>query len=248
MIQPAERPPQSAGGKLELASVMEMARHLSSILDLNTLLEKIMDISIEVTGAERCCLFLSPDQGEQKLEAQATRNTGGAPLAVTDFAFSRNFVGKVEKSREAWLVADAAAEKTLQYEPSVTKQGLRSVLCAPLIARDNMIGAVYLDNRTTGGLFTGEKLEVLRILLAQAAISIENAKATKELQKTYDKLQQYANMLEEKVKERTSELQEKMTQLEEFNQLAAGRELKVTELEKESDELRREMGRQAKYR
>ena len=69
----------------------------------------------------------------------------------------------------------------------------KSILCLPLTERGRIVAVVYLENNLATGVFTQERLEVLQLLSAQAAISLENARL-------------YAS-LEEKVRQRTRELE-----------------------------------------
>ncbi len=210
--------------KLELSSIISASHNLSSILDLDSLLEKIMDISIEITGAERGLLFLYPEKGGE-LELKISRNISAAKGEKDELSISRSTIKKVEGTKTSVLVVDALTDTQLRNEESVVRNGLRSILCVPLISRESMIGLVYLDNRLVGGLFNEEKLELLKTLLIQAAISIENARATSELKRMQNELKEYASTLEEKVKERTGELanknellQEQMEKVKEANQ------------------------------
>jgi signal transduction histidine kinase len=80
------------------------------------------------------------------------------------------------------------------------------VLCVPLLHRRQIVGLFYLENNLTPGAFSKSRLEVLSMLSAQAAISIENAGL-------YRKLEEYSHTLEQKVHERTDELNQKNTRL-----------------------------------
>jgi len=76
----------------------------------------------------------------------------------------------------------------------VVKNATQSLLCFPIINKQELVGAIYLENKNSKGVFSTERLEVLKMLSSQAATSIENALL-------------YAS-LEDKVKERTHELNE----------------------------------------
>jgi histidine kinase len=75
----------------------------------------------------------------------------------------------------------------------------KSILCAPILHQGKLMGILYLENTLIEGAFTPARLEVLQILAAQAAISIENSRLY--------------GMLEEKVRERTAELREVQAKL-----------------------------------
>lgn len=198
----------------ELSSVVKVSHYLSSILDLDALLEKIMDICMETAGAERGFLFLySDNDNQEELDIKVSRNLEKEVFANEEFAISRTIIEQVKQKQDAVIVVDAALDRELKQHLSVVKYGLRSVLCVPLTARGKMIGLVYLDNRLVGELFTTDKLEFLKILCAQAAISIENAQL-------YKQVENYSKTLEQKVKERTKELMNTQNELIHAEKLA----------------------------
>ena len=83
----------------------------------------------------------------------------------------------------------------------------KSVICIPVTRPGQFEGAIYIENNLTRGAFTEDRVEVIKLLSAQASISIENA--------------QLYDSLENKVRERTSALHEKSNALEQLsNQLA----------------------------
>ncbi len=66
--------------------------------------------------------------------------------------------------------------RPLPGDPYVQAQGPRSVLCAPMLHQGKLVGMLYLENNLTTGAFTPERLELVRVLASQAAISLENAR------------------------------------------------------------------------
>ena len=58
----------------------------------------------------------------------------------------------------------------------------RSILCAPILHKSELIGALYLENNLISKAFTPERLEVLKVLVSQIAISLENANFISHMQ------------------------------------------------------------------
>ncbi|GAB4304566.1 MAG: hypothetical protein Fur0025_46340 [Oscillatoriaceae cyanobacterium] len=98
----------------------------------------------------------------------------------------------VERTKQSIILEDATADQVFQSDVYITTNRPKSVLCAPITNRGQLISIVYLENNLTEGAFTADRVEVLKVLCAQAAISIENALL-------------YRN-LEQKVEERTAQL------------------------------------------
>ncbi|MBN1898119.1 MAG: diguanylate cyclase [Spirochaetes bacterium] len=160
-----------------MTTVLGTSRYLSSILDLDELLEKIMDKTMEMVGAERGILLLYPDDKRDKdLDIRVIRNVEKGQLRGEAFISSQSLIEKVEKEKKPIIVEDAGTDTQLKGQSSVVKYGLKSVLCAPIMARGNMLGVIYLDNRLVTGLFSQEDLMVLDLISNQAGVSIENAR------------------------------------------------------------------------
>jgi PAS domain S-box-containing protein len=74
------------------------------------------------------------------------------------------------------VIDDVTTDSRFSGDSYVGRSGVRSLLCMPIIKQSERIGALLLENRLTSGAFTPERLEVLRILLAQAASALDNAR------------------------------------------------------------------------
>jgi GAF domain-containing protein len=66
----------------------------------------------------------------------------------------------------------------------VRRQRLRSVLCLPIVKQTSLVGALYLENSLTPGVFTPDRVAVLQLLASQAAISLDNAALYTDLQRS----------------------------------------------------------------
>jgi signal transduction histidine kinase len=71
---------------------------------------------------------------------------------------------------------DASREGAFQSEAYVLARQPKSVLCMPILHQKKRAGLLYLENELLANAFTPERCEVLELLAAQAAISLENAK------------------------------------------------------------------------
>ncbi|MGK5093252.1 GAF domain-containing protein [Deltaproteobacteria bacterium TL4] len=97
------------------------------------------------------------------------------------------------------LLNDAAQKNQFGADPYWVEHHPKSILCAPILHQGKLVGIGYLENNLTPGAFTPDRLEVLRLLSSQAAISLENALL-------------YSN-LEQRVEERTLELSQALEYL-----------------------------------
>ncbi|MFO0575919.1 MAG: ATP-binding sensor histidine kinase [Polyangia bacterium] len=191
---------------LDLATVLRATQAVSEEIVLAKLLEKLMRIALQHAGAQRGYLLLERG-GELSVEASATAD--GREILLLQSVPVRNIgdiaqemVQYVQRTREVVVLVNAAKEGLFVTDPYVARLRPRSVLCMPITNQGKLLGILYLENNLTEGAFTPSRIEVLRMLASQAAISIENSRL-------------YGH-LEDKVRERTAELREAQAKLIRF--------------------------------
>jgi predicted ATPase/class 3 adenylate cyclase len=175
----------SSSGALDLATVTKASQAIFGEIVLDRLLAKLMKILIENAGAQFGYLILE-QEGKLLVEAKGSvesdrvevlrslpidstknGNTPIVPLAIINY---------VARTKESVVLNDATREGKFTKDPYIIHNEPQSILCAPLIDRGKLSGIVYLENNLTTGAFTPDRLEVLHLLSAQAAISIQNAR------------------------------------------------------------------------
>ncbi len=166
---------QDSGGQDPLTAVYRVSQSLGVSLNLDEVLNNVMDAAIELTGAERGFLVLV-EKGSEQLSLRAARNIAQETLDDDDMEVSRTFIQSVVTSGEGVVTTDAQSDPRFSAQESVVFYNLRSILCAPLKVRGEVIGVIYVDNRAKSGIFGKENLELLSVFAAQAAVAIENAR------------------------------------------------------------------------
>ncbi|NDJ24662.1 AAA family ATPase [Nostoc sp. B(2019)] len=199
---------------LDLITVIKASQALSEEILLGNLLEKLMKIVIENAGAQTGFLILEKE-GRLLIEAKAVVDkdeliVGQSILVETSQQLPVSVINYVERTKEDVVLANANSDGRFAADPYIAKNQLKSMLCTSIIHQGKLIGLVYLENNLTAGAFTPDRLQILKLLSSQAAISLENA-------------QLYTN-LEEKIAARTKELNEQNLRLEKTLQ-----ELKLTQ-------------------
>ncbi|MEO0532407.1 MAG: AAA family ATPase [Cyanobacteria bacterium P01_A01_bin.123] len=165
---------------LDLATVMKAAQTLSGEIQLDRLLSSLMRLLIENAGAQRGFMLLETDQ-QFRVEAQWNVDQETVEVSESLDLESCNLVSPaivnyVARTQSSVVLSDASAEGDFVLDAYIRQHQPRSVLCAPLINQGKLAGIVYLENNLTTGAFTADRLELLNVLSAQAAISIENAR------------------------------------------------------------------------
>ena len=171
-----------------LEALIDTARLLAEKRTLNTLLEFALASALELFEAEQGYIFLLDANDQPRLRLGCDRS--GAPLQQPQV--SQTILEGVIRSQQELLSADALLDKRLQSASSVIDLQLRSVVCIPLAARGRPLGALYLENRLRGGIFSSDDLPALRLFAAQLAVAVDNAALNENL--------------EARVAERTAEL------------------------------------------
>ena len=88
----------------------------------------------------------------------------------------------VARTRASVVLDDAANAGDFIHDPHIAQQKVKSVICAPLVNQGRLSGIVYLENNRTTHAFTAERLELLNLLSAQMALSLDNARLYQKAQ------------------------------------------------------------------
>ncbi|MBE8997993.1 AAA family ATPase [Nostoc sp. LEGE 12447] len=188
---------------LDFITVIKASQALSEVILLESLLEKLMTIVIENAGAQTGILLLEKG-GKLFIEAQADVDqddlTVGQSIPVENGQkLPVSVINYVTRTKKDVVLSDASSEGSFTIDPYIIEHRIKSLMCTSIVNQGKVIGLLYLENNLTVGAFTSDRIQVLKILFSQAAISLENARL-------------YAN-LEEKIEERTRALNEKNVRL-----------------------------------
>lgn len=163
----------------DLSTVVKASQAIAAEVTYDKVAERLVAISVENAGAQRGAL-VSPE-------------APGSDVPVSVIAYAARTATPV-------VLADATADPAFSADPYVAEHAPRSVLAMPIVRNETTLGVLYLENRLLPGVFTPERLALLRLLSTQMAISLENARL-------------YAG-LEADVADRTRELSATLTDLQ----------------------------------
>jgi len=174
----------------QLGAFVGVGRVINSSLGLKQVLEEVMDRLIHLMQAERGFLMLKDAKGE--LAAQTARGMEGESLQQA-FSISRTIIRAVTDSGKPIITTNAQSDPRFENQLSVAAFQLRSILCAPLKLKDEIIGVIYVDHRGMPGMFRESDLNIISSFADQAAVAIDNARlfeslkaANAELEIAYD--------------------------------------------------------------
>jgi PAS domain S-box-containing protein len=88
----------------------------------------------------------------------------------------------VARTKQSVLLHDASGDDQFFADDYVRRKRAHSILCLPLLRETTLLGVLYLENNLAVNVFTADRIVVLKLLAAQAAISLENIRLYDELQ------------------------------------------------------------------
>ena len=207
---------------LDISTVIKASQTLSGKIKLDHLLSTLISLVMENAGAQKCALILLKNN---QLILEAIANFPAMKIAerqqdihnierpLTFVAASpeipQTLINYVWRTGDPLMFNDATCEANWANDRYIKQQQPKSVLCTPITKQGKLIGILYLENNLAKGAFTPERLQLLEMITAQAAISLENALLYDRLMLAKDQLEVANHSLEEKVQERTKELNQK---------------------------------------
>ncbi|QLE57953.1 AAA family ATPase [Nostoc sp. TCL26-01] len=192
-----------SGEALDLAAVMKASQAIASQIMLDQLLASLMKILIESAGAQSGCLILNK-AGEWAIEASAVISTdAGSDIYTTEVLQSlpicdrlpTSIVYYVNRTKESVVVNNATFESDFANDSYIQIHQPKSILCAPLIDRGELIAIVYLENNLAVGAFTQKRVDVVQLLSGQAAIAITNANLYAQVKERESRLTQFIDAM-----------------------------------------------------
>src|SRR5438552_557931 len=154
--------------------LVQVAKTLISLDDLETVLDKVMDLIFEYLPIDRGFLLLE-ERGDLRLRINRFKS-GQRMTTDGTLPYSRTIVDMVVRDKVAVLTSDAQRDERFEAGQSIRLQQIRSAMCAPLWNRDSVIGVIHVDSPLHVGTFTERDLDLLTALANFAAVAIERAR------------------------------------------------------------------------
>ncbi|PYP79110.1 MAG: serine/threonine protein kinase [Gemmatimonadetes bacterium] len=167
---------------LDMGSVIKASQTISGEMVVEQLLRTTLQILLENAGAtigyfvvrEGDALVLRSQAGT--VEAGVTRSLPIPLTAEGDQVLPLSIVNHVLRTGAPLVLADGASAGRFASDPYVRARRPKSVICVPIERARRFSGAIYMENDLITGAFTEDRVEVIKLLAAQAAISVENAR------------------------------------------------------------------------
>jgi two-component system NtrC family sensor kinase len=201
----------------ELRTHYGLARSVTSLLDLELLLNRVVEAAIYLTGAQEGSIMLI-DEESGNLYLRAARGIGEKHARGFRVRAEDSIAGRVLRTGEPIMLGGDQQEGTYKVK---TDYFVKALLNVPLKMGDEVIGVLAVNNRTTGRAFNSRHLRMLLALADYASIAIYNARLYQDLGESRDQIEKWNQDLEVKIDERTSDLRSAQEKLHRSEKLAA---------------------------
>jgi predicted ATPase/signal transduction histidine kinase len=189
--------------RLDLDTMLRAAQAISMEIVLSDLLRKLLALALENAGAQRAILVLA-ERDALVIGAESTLGSDEVPVLTLEpieacGRLAASIVHYAAHTGADVVIDNAAEDERFLADPYVQRARPRSVLATPLAHQGKLIGVLYLENGLATGVFSQQRVEMVRVMAGQAAIAIENARLYESL--------------DNRVKEQTRELRESNEEL-----------------------------------
>ncbi|MEH2059977.1 MAG: AAA family ATPase [Nostoc sp.] len=191
---------------VDFNAFIKFSQAITNEIVLENLLSKLIKILLENAAAQKAVLLLLKDN---HLYIEASGNAADDTVTVlrsipveTYQDLPLSVINYVFRTQQYIVLNDAVVTEPFNFDIYIHKSQTKSIFCLPIMYQSQLTGIIYLENQLSSGAFVLERVEVLKVLVSQMAIAIENARL-------YTRAQDKSRELEQSIKD----LQEAQLQL-----------------------------------
>ena len=195
-VQPADAPSRNT----DMLGLLRASQALSSETDLDSLKARVVQLLVTMTGATSVQLALR-DAGHSQwiLCAASDRPVTSTPVEQAGQTLPLSAFHYAERTLQPLQVEDATRDDRFARDPCLAGLDCCSLLLVPILSQGAARAMLVLENRRSRGAFATDGLDAVMLIASQLAVSLENALLYREL--------------EQRVRERTAQLQETQAEL-----------------------------------
>lgn len=181
-ITASEEKLHSISSNIELLqNILRVSRQMAEFQIPDKALTFAIDEALKLMGGELGYIVFMGEFNE--IEKTIKRGRDGSMTTAELHTMSKTVLNEVIKSRQPVLVQNALMDQRFARAPSVIDLKLCSILCAPLLTKKRLIGAIYIENRAQQGQFSENDSLILSFLSNQIAAIAENIIILNNLEK-----------------------------------------------------------------
>jgi signal transduction histidine kinase len=167
-------------GMIDLLGIVSASQVLSSETSVERLHARVVDVLSAMTGATDVHLLLWDEDRQGWLQSAP-----GGPVPVgspgLEHAAPLSVLRYAQRLPEPLVVADAAGDDRFARDPYFAGTGCCALLAVPVVSRGLLRAVLLLENRLIRSAFTAERLDAVKLIAGQLAVSLDNAQLYAEL-------------------------------------------------------------------
>jgi signal transduction histidine kinase len=171
---PEDRPVISTG-TIDLLGIVSASQALSSETSIGRLHARVAEVLSAMTGATGVHLLLWDQDRHDWLRPDTDGGTVPIGSIGQERAVPTSVLRYVRRTRQPLVVSDAAGDERFARDPYFAGAGCCSLLAVPILSRGVLRAVLLLENRLLGGAFTAGRLDAVKLVAGQLAVSLDNA-------------------------------------------------------------------------
>jgi two-component system NtrC family sensor kinase len=174
--------PETASAVKAWRVIRQLSDVIGSLLPTDQLLARVMDIVFAEVEVERGVLFVRDEHTDELLPevVRYRRMPARGPDEEAPIIASRTIMSHVVAARDGVLCSNVVSDKRFRSGKSVQNLGMRSVICAPIVAREQVLGVIHLDCPVTRHTYNEHELRLITAIGYQTGLAIENARLVQQ--------------------------------------------------------------------
>lgn len=175
----------------------ELLQNIGLDNTLTAVLEKVSNEMLRIFHADRCVILLVK-RSTGELVPKVVRTLNGVEDRVS---VSESILNEVQESKAAVLLSDASSDDRFSDASSIIMQGIRSVMCAPIMHDGEFFGVVHIDSQKGHASFTRKDLQLFTGIVRYVAMAVANARLLKKIENDARTRAQFERLLSPSVVE-----------------------------------------------
>lgn len=206
----------------QMATVIRAAQAVAGEVVLDKVLDRLLRITIEHVGAQKCILILARESG-LVIKASISKEPDMVQLGLSTPLESSNdlavtIVEEVAGTRESVFIWDTSGEARLASDRPLEGSQPKSILCLPMIYHGELIGVIYMEGAAVHQPFAPTQIEMLGLLTSQAAVGVKVALLYAALRESKDQLESEVARQTEELRWTNERLKTELTERERAEQ------------------------------
>jgi len=169
-----------------LQAMTQVSIALGALTDLEELLGRIMELIFDIFPTAQRAFIMLHDSDTGEFEPVAARGREGSLERDEQIAVSRTIVDEVVGKKQSILSLDALGDERFAARESIVSLSIRSVMSAPLLIDNEVLGLLQVDNPSDSHAFNSEDLQVLTGICAQTAVALKNFQLYADIENLFE--------------------------------------------------------------